>query len=80
MDDIEMIMNAKEDFEDIKRGKKKLSKKLLMKYKKYIPEEVDKYINNLPKEGVDVNIPENMTTETIIKMASENKENREQKK
>ena len=65
-----MIMNAKADFEDIKSGKKKLSKKLLMKYKKYIPDEVDKYIKNLPKEGVDVNIPEDMTAEKIIKMAS----------
>jgi CRISPR/Cas system CMR-associated protein Cmr1 (group 7 of RAMP superfamily) len=57
MEDIDIIMNIKTDFEDIKSGKKKLSKKLLKKYKKYIPDEVEQYIKNLPKEGIDLNIP-----------------------
>ena len=42
---------------------------MLKKYKKYIPDEVEKYIKNLPKEGIEIHIPDDMTAEKIIKMA-----------
>ena len=80
MDDLEVVMNAKSDFDDIKSGKKKLSKKMLKKYKKYIPDEANKYIKNIPKEGIDIKIPENLKAEHLVKMAGDASANREHKK
>ena len=80
MDDLEFAMNAKSDFDDIKSGKKKLNKKMLKKYKKYIPDEVNAYIKNIPKEGIDINIPENLKAEDLVKMAGDGSANNEQKK
>ena len=80
MDDLEFAMNAKSDFDDVKSGKKKLNKKMLKKYKKYIPDEVNAYIKNIPKEGIDIKIPENLKAEDLVKMAGDGSANNEQKK
>ena len=53
----------------MKQGKKKLDKKLLKKYDKYIPDEAKKYIKNIPKEGVNVHIPDGLKAEDLAKIA-----------